>query len=201
MLAGKSFFPFDLELVLERERCSAATWRFNNSASPNNANLSEDRARLFRDILQPKDLANLPPHRTSSVKCQGRVGENCVVTAPFTCDYGYNISIGQDVAIERNCTILDCAEVKIGDRCVIGPNVSILTSTVPTDPKRRLGSKGPNLGKAVVIEEDCFIAANTTILPGITVRKGSTVGACSVVTRVSREHEIRDGALCADFAV
>ena len=186
MLAGKNFFPFDRELVLERERCNAASWRFNNSTNPNNGNLPEDRSRLFRDILQPKELTNIPPHLASPVNPQGYVGERCVVAAPFTCDYGYNITIGQDVSIDRNCTILDCAQVKIGDRCVIGPNVSILTTTVPIDPKKRLGSKGPNIGKPIVIEEDCFIGANVTILPGRTVKRGSTVGACSVVTRVSR---------------
>lgn len=185
MLAGNNFFPFDRELVLERERCNAASWRFNNSTNPNNGNLPEDRSRLFRDILQPKELASMPPHLASPVNPQGYVGERCVVAAPFTCDYGYNITIGQDVSIDRNCTILDCASVKIGDRCVIGPNVSILTTTVPIDPKKRLGSKGPNQGKPIVIEEDCFIGANVTILPGNTVKKGSTVGACSVVTRVS----------------
>ncbi|OBT51284.1 hypothetical protein VE04_08662, partial [Pseudogymnoascus sp. 24MN13] len=156
MLAGNNFFPFDREL---------------------------ERSRLFRDVLQPKELASMPPHLASPVNPQGYVGERCVVAAPFTCDYGYNITIGQDVSIDRNCTILDCASVKIGDRCVIGPNVSILTTTVPIDPKKRLGSKGPNQGKPIIIEEDCFIGANATILPGITVKRGSTVGACSVVTR------------------
>ncbi|KFX94333.1 hypothetical protein O988_06364 [Pseudogymnoascus sp. VKM F-3808] len=173
MLAGKIFFPFDWELVLDRERCNAASWRFQN---PINAGLRRDHSHLFRDILQPTRLA-------SPANPRGYVGERCVVDAPFTCDYGYNIAIGNDVRIGRNCTILDCSEVKIGDRCIIGPNVSIVTTTVPIDPKKRLGSNGPNQGKPVKIEEDCFIGANVTILPGRTVHKGSTVGACSVVTR------------------
>jgi acetyltransferase-like isoleucine patch superfamily enzyme len=186
MLAGKKFLPSDQELVLERERCNAALWRFNNSTNPNGSNSPSDHSRLFLDILQPKNLASIPPQLTSPVNPQGCVGKDCVVAAPFTCDYGYNITIGQNVRIDRNCTILDCAQVKIGDRCVIGPNVSILTMTVPIDPKKRLGSNGPMQGKPIVIEEDCFIGANVTILPGMTVRRGSTVGTCSVVTRVSR---------------
>ncbi|KAG9234389.1 hypothetical protein BJ875DRAFT_16005 [Amylocarpus encephaloides] len=149
MLAGRHYFPFDKELVLERERCNGACWRFNSSTNPNNGVSPEERARQFRDILQPKESAISPTH-ASPVNPSGRVGENVVVEAPFNCDYGYNITIGQDVAIGKNCTILDTCEVKIGDRCNIGPNVNIYTATLPIDPKRRLGSRGPSLGRRMM---------------------------------------------------
>jgi hypothetical protein len=80
--------------------------------------------------------------------------------------------------------ILDTCEVKIGDRCNIGPNVNIYTATLPVDPKRRLGSRGPNLGRKITIDSDCWIGGGVTILPGRTIGKGSTVGAGSIVTRV-----------------
>jgi acetyltransferase-like isoleucine patch superfamily enzyme len=184
MLSGKQYFPFDRELVLERERCNAACWRFNSSTNPNNGVSQEERARQFRDILQPKELINISPTLASPISPSGYVGNNVVVEAPFTCDYGYNIHIGQDVAIGKNCTILDTCDVKIGDRCIIGPNVQIYTATLPIDPKRRLGSKGPNMGKPIVIEEDCWIGGGVIILPGRTIKRGSTVGAGSIVTRV-----------------
>jgi acetyltransferase-like isoleucine patch superfamily enzyme len=184
MLAGRHYFPFDKELVLERERCNGACWRFNSSTNPNNGVSPEERARLFRDILQPREHV-ISPTQASPVTPIGRVGDNVVVEAPFNCDYGYNISIGQDVAIGKNCTILDTCEVKIGDRCNIGPNVNIYTATLPVDPKRRLGSRGPNLGRKITIDPDCWIGGGVTILPGRTIGKGSTVGAGSIVTRVS----------------
>lgn len=182
MLAGRHYFPFDKELVLERERCNGACWRFNSSTNPNNGVSPEERARLFRDILQPREHV-ISPTQASPVTPVGRVGDNVVVEAPFNCDYGYNISIGQDVAIGKNCTILDTCEVKIGDRCNIGPNVNIYTATLPVDPKRRLGSRGPNLGRKITIDPDCWIGGGVTILPGRTIGKGSTVGAGSIVTR------------------
>ena len=186
MLAGRHYFPFDKELVLERERCNGACWRFNSSTNPNNGVSPEERARLFRDILQPRDHV-ISPTQGSPLMPVGRVGDNVVVEAPFNCDYGYNISIGQDVAIGKHCTILDTCEVKIGDRCNIGPNVNIYTATLPVDPKRRLGSRGPNLGKKITIDPDCWIGGGVTILPGRTIGKGSTVGAGSIVTRVCCE--------------
>lgn len=183
MLAGRHYFPFDKELVLERERCNGACWRFNSSTNPNNGVSPEERARLFRDILQPPQHV-ISPTQASPVTPVGRVGDNVVVEAPFNCDYGYNITIGQDVAIGKNCTILDTCEVTIGDRCNIGPNVNIYTATLPIDPKRRLGSRGPSLGRKIIIDADCWIGGGVTILPGRTIGKGSTVGAGSIVTRV-----------------
>lgn len=184
MLAGRHYFPFDKELVLERERCNGSCWRFNGSTNPNNGVSPEERARLFRDILQPKEISSSPTG-VSPVNPSGRVGDNVVVEAPFNCDYGYNITIGQDVAIGKNCTILDTCQVSIGDRCNIGPNVNIYTTTLPVDPRKRLGSRGPSLGKKVTIQSDCWIGGGVIILPGRTIGEGSTVGAGSVVTRVS----------------
>jgi hypothetical protein len=62
--------------------------------------------------------------------------------------------------------------------------VNIYTATLPVDPKRRLGSRGPNLGRKITIDSDCWIGGGVTILPGRTIGKGSTVGAGSIVTRV-----------------
>jgi len=183
MLAGKFYYPFDKELVLERERCNGACWRFNSSTNPNNGVSPEERARLFRDILQPRENVNSPT-QTTPMSPIGRVGDNVVVEAPFNCDYGYNISIGEDVIIGKNCTILDTCEVKIGDRCCIGPNVQIYTATLPTDPRRRMGNRGPQQGRKITIESDCWIGGGVIILPGRTIGKGSTVGAGSIITRV-----------------
>ncbi|KAH6652814.1 nodulation protein L [Truncatella angustata] len=182
MLRGESYKPFDKELVLERERCSAACWRFNNSTNPNNGVSATERGRLFREILMPKDPIHLSPTQTSPVTNQGRVGVECVVEAPFTCDYGYNITIGDNVFIGRNCTVLDARNVTIGKNVYIGPNVSIFTATLNTDYTKRQGSKSSQHGKPIIIEDEVFIGGGVIILPGRRIGKGSTVAAGSVVT-------------------
>ncbi|KAI9847143.1 MAG: Maltose acetyltransferase [Thelocarpon superellum] len=181
MLAGELYYPHAPELVFERDRCKASIWRFNNSMNPTLGISREERLRLFRDVVQPREPPiNGAPGVRSPI---GHVGENVVVEAPFICDYGYNISIGPEVLIDTNCTIKDTCSVSIGARTVIGPNVKLLTATMPIDPRRRKGSRGPSLGRAIVIEEDCWIGAGAIVLPGLTVGKSSTVGAGSVVTR------------------
>ncbi|EAQ84627.1 hypothetical protein CHGG_08641 [Chaetomium globosum CBS 148.51] len=183
MLNGRPYYPFDKELVLERERCNAACWRFNNSTNPNLGVSPTERARLFRDILHPREGIQLSPSMVSPVTRAGRVGENATVEAPFNCDYGYNIQIGNNVSIGRNCLINDVCEVNIGNNVIISPNVCIYTGTCSTNPRYRKGNQGTQYGKPVIIEDDVWIAANVVILPGVRIGKGSTVGAGSVVTR------------------
>jgi len=184
MLNGRPFYSFDKELVLERERCNAACWRFNNSTNPNLGVSPAERARLFRDILHPREGVHITPTVMSPVTKSGHVGEHAAVEAPFNCDYGYNIYIGNNVSIGRNCLINDVCEVRVGNNVIISPNVCIYTGTCSTDPRRRAGNNGTQYGKPVIIEDDVWIAANVVILPGVRIGRGSTVGAGSVITRV-----------------
>lgn len=184
MLSGRLFYPFDKELCLERERCAAACWRFNNLSSPPYGVSAEERSRLFLEILQPRDPIRMSPSEASPVTNVGRVGRSVTVETTFQCDYGYNIVIGNNVSIGRNCTINDVCEVSIGDNTVLGPNVSIYTASLPIDPKRRQGGQGPQSGQSVTIAEDVWIGGGATLLPNIKIGRGSTIGAGSVVTKV-----------------
>ena len=55
-------------------------------------------------------------------------GESPSIEHNFHCDLGYNIHVGHQFYAGYNCTILDMAEVRIGDHCMIGPNVGIYTA-------------------------------------------------------------------------
>ena len=94
------------------------------------------------------------------------------------------LALAKMLKSEEICTILDACEVKIGDRCNIGPNVKIYATTLLGDSEQRLCSRRPTLGMQVIIDPDCWIGGGVTILPGRTIGKGSTVGAGSIVTRV-----------------
>ena len=70
-------------------------------------------------------------------KLLGKVGENLVIHSPFRCDFGFNIRIGNNFVGNFNLTILDEAEVTIGDNVMIGPNCSLITITHALDPDQR----------------------------------------------------------------
>lgn len=101
-------------------------------------------------------------------------------------DYGTNVKVGSNVFINVNCTIIDTCTVSIGSRTLVGPNVSFFSGTHPLDPDLRNGTNGPELGKPITIGNDCWIAGNVIILPGVTIGDGCTIGAGSVVTKVSK---------------
>ena len=78
---------------------------------------------------------------------------------------------------------MDTCILTIGARTLIGPNVSLYTASHPLDPEVRNGTAGPEDGKDITIEEDCWICGNAIVLAGVRIGRGSTVGAGSVVTK------------------
>ena len=56
----------------------------------------------------------------------GSMKGNPVITAPFYCDYGFNIFIGENFYTNHNVTILDGAKITFGDNVWIGTTVSVL---------------------------------------------------------------------------
>lgn len=141
--------------------------------------LRETRAviRTFNDADPSDDEGLLKILRSLLGKC----GDRIHVNQPFRCDYGCNISVGDNFFANFNLTILDEAEVTIGNNVFIGPNVSIFTACHPIDPAER--ASGAEWAEPVTIGKDVWIGGNTVILPGVSVGDGAVVGAGSVVTR------------------
>ncbi|CAN9314285.1 unnamed protein product [Alternaria alternata] len=111
----------------------------------------------------------------------GHVADDIFIEPPFNIDYGCNISLGKRFYSNFNLTILDCSLVTIGDRCMFGPNVSIFAATHEAEVQSRRDNI--EYGKPVVVGDDCWIGGNVVILPGVTIGRGVTVGAMSVVTK------------------
>lgn len=114
-------------------------------------------------------------------KLLGKVGENLVIHSPFRCDFGFNIRIGNNFVGNFNLTILDEAEVTIGDNVMIGPNCSLITITHALDPDQR--NEGIMAARPITIGDNAWIATNVVILPGVEIGEGAVIGAGSVVTR------------------
>ena len=105
-----------------------------------------------------------------------------MIEAPFHCAYGINITLGDQVYLNAGCTILDCAQVTIGDRCMLGPNVQIYCAEHHHDPVKR-SVEGLERALPVRIEAQAWIGGGAILLAGVTIGAGAVVGAGSVVTR------------------
>lgn len=140
--------------------------------------------RLLRAVSITGETDPLPPPAATEEEDEALFDDQPWVEPPIHVDYGTNLKVSGNVFINFNCTILDTCLVTIGARTLIASNVSIYSGTHPLDPDVRNGTRGPELGKEIHIEEDCWIGGNAVILPGVTIGRGSTVGAASVVTKV-----------------
>ena len=96
---------YDQEIVEARTRCADLCYEFNNCKPSESKKQGELLSQMF-----------------------GSIKGNPVVTAPFYCDYGFNISVGENFYTNHNVTILDGAKVTFGDNVFIAPNCVFSTA-------------------------------------------------------------------------
>ncbi|KAI4956091.1 hypothetical protein J4E91_000301 [Alternaria rosae] len=171
MISGMLYNSFLPSLTAARFKARAFAHKYN-TWFPDPATIDESKAF---DILFAERLKMLK-------QIIGHVADDeIIIEPPFNIDYGCNISIGARFFANFNLTILDCSLVTIGNRCMFGPNVSIFAATHETEVQSRRDNI--EYGRPVVIGDDCWIGGNVVILPGVTIGRGVTVGAMSVVTK------------------
>ena len=120
----------------------------------------------------------------------GSVGEHFYFQGPMQFNYGCHTFIGDNFFANFNLMVMDDGPVHIGNNVMLGPNVSLLSSCHPLLPDERLRLDYPDghrsmseFARGITIEDDVWIAANVSVLDGVTIGKGAVVGAGSVVTR------------------
>ena len=171
MLAGLPYKAWLDGLAEERLENKKRVFRFNNMEPDK----FEEKIALIKEIF-------------------GKTGENIFVEAPFHCDYGYNIEVGENFFANYNLTILDVGKVKIGANAQIAPNVSIYTAGHPVHPESR--NTGYEYGIPITIGDNVWIGGSVTILPGVTIGSNVVIGAGSVVTKDLPDNVIAAGNPC-----
>lgn len=172
MIAGELYSANDRELILLR-------WRAQ---------------RLCRKINRFPTMPFYPLKKHLLRKLFGKCGRNAYIEAPFHCDYGFNVSVGDSFYANAGCIFLDVTPIVIGDNVMLGPNVQLYAATHPLSPQERL--KGEEYGKPISIGDNVWIGGNTVIMPGVSVGKNSVIGAGSVVTKDILENVVAFGNPC-----
>ncbi|WP_348920395.1 sugar O-acetyltransferase [Enterococcus rotai] len=168
IIAGKLFLDDCEGLPEERLQAKKRMMAFNQTGPDE----LEKRFQLLDDIFGTKINAWIEP--------------------PFYFCYGHNIELGEECYLNMGCSFIDDAKITIGNNVAFGPGVTIATVGHPIHPDyRRL-----MYGNQVTIENNCWIGANTTICPGVTIGKNSVVGAGSIVTKDIPENSVAVGNPC-----
>ena len=149
-----------------------------------------DDAALLRERAACKELCaainGLPPSRAQEQaallrRLLGRTGALFRITAPFWCDYGYNIEIGENFYANHNCVILDCARVTFGRNVLVGPDCGFYAAAHPIDPARR--AAGLEYALPIAVGDNVWFGGGVRVMPGVTIGSGSVIGSGSIVTR------------------
>ncbi|WP_052336603.1 acyltransferase [Nocardioides alkalitolerans] len=94
---------------------------------------------------------------------------------------GHDLSIGEQTFVNHDC-YLDAARgrIEIGAGCHLAPEVMVLTATHGFDADGRTSRAAHYL--TTRIEDDVWLGARVTVLPGAVVESGCVVAAGAVVT-------------------
>lgn len=171
MLSGLPYKASDNELVAERLHAKILTHELNN--------------------LHPADLKK---RNELIISLFGKTGTAFTIESAFHCDYGYNISIGENFYANYNCVILDCAKVTFGDNVFIAPNVGIYTAGHPLHHEPR--NEEFEYAFPITIGSNVWIGGNVVINPNITIGDNVVIGSGSVVTKNIPSNVVAVGNPC-----
>ena len=149
---------YDKDIVDARTKCAYLCYEFNH-CKPSD---TKKQTELLHQIL-------------------GEIKGDIVITAPFYCDYGFNISVGKNFYTNHNCTILDGAKVEFGDNVFIAPNCVFSTAGHAIDAEQR--GKGLEIALPIKVGNNVWFGANVSVLPGVTIGDNTIIGAGSVVNK------------------
>lgn len=112
----------------------------------------------------------------------GRMGKDVLIDYKVYIRYFKNVQIGNHVRINRGCEFYTShglgKKIVIGDHVTISPNVKFYSAA---QDYKQLGM--PDIADNIILEDYCWVCADSLILPGVTIGTGSVIGAGSVVTR------------------
>ncbi len=180
MVAGELYDPTDPELDRLRLKARKLSRRYNQTDEDEPEKLEQ----LLGELLS--NSSSLP-----------------MLQAPVYFDYGCNTRFGKFCSANFNFTCLDVCPITIGDNVLIGPGVTLAAPMHPLLPEERNVRQKEDgsyydleYARPITIEDDCWLGAGVIVCGGVTIGKGSVIGAGSIVTRNIPAHVLAAGNPC-----
>lgn len=171
MMSGLMYNDLTPELIKAREDAVLLSNKYNASYGESQI----EREKILRKLLK-------------------NIGEQVHFEPTFRCEFGFNISIGDNFCANFDCILLDGNEINIGDNVLFGPRVGIYTANHAFDAEERVA--GGCFAKPVNIGNNVWVGAGVHINQGVTIGDNSIIGAGSVVTKNISSNVIAAGVPC-----
>ena len=162
---------YDKDLLEQRTKAKELCYDFNNLRP------SDEKGQ--KEILK---------------KLLGKTKNNFIITAPFWCDYGYNIEVGEYFYSNHNLVILDGGKVTFGDNVFIAPNCGFYTAGHPIDWERR--NQGLEYAYPIKVGNNVWIGADVHVMPGVSIGNNVVIGAGSIVVKDIPDNVVAMGNPC-----
>lgn len=178
MINGEYYSCLDDELVKLRNKAQALCLNYNNCLDINS------RKQILKELLADD---------SKEVFLQG----------PINITYGCNLSFGENCYANFNFVAMDNGLITIGNNVMFGPNCCLTTAIHPLHHIDR-NIKKDNGGnpytiectKPIIIKDNCWIGANVTICPGVTIGENCVIGAGSLVSKDIEANSLAYGNPC-----
>lgn len=122
------------------------------------------------------------------------IGKDVSIEPNFLCEFGFNLSIGNNVYINHDMVVLDCNEVTIGNDVYVGPRVGLYCANHAEDPLQRAAHIV--YSKPIHIGDKVWLGTGVHVLQGVSIGENSIIGAGSVVTKDIPANVIAAGNPC-----
>ena len=154
--------PIDIaqeqELDALRGHCKEVMFDYNHTRP----NEREKRLELLKGLL-------------------GKCGDGVFIEDGVHMSYGCHLYLEGAFYANFNLSVVDDGDIYIGDRTMIGPNVTLCTTGHPADPEYR--EMAAHYSLPIHIGRNVWIGSNAVVLPGVTIGDNAVIGAGSVVTK------------------
>lgn len=105
-----------------------------------------------------------------------KIGKRVIIRSSVKTTYPWKVSIGDYSWVGDDVNLYSLGEINIGKNVVISQKSYLCTGS-----HNYLQSDFPISAKKITIKDECWLATDVFIAPGITIEKGSVIGSRSSV--------------------